>query len=175
MSDIETPFLPTACPHDCPSTCALEVERLAPDRIGRVRGAADNSYTAGVICEKVARYAERAHNPGRLTTPLRRKPDGSFEEIDWDTAIREVAAGFRRIQEEHGGESIFYYGGGGQGNHLPAAYSRSTRALLGSRYRSNALFFSSTIGLAFAKDFVSLVSRNHHQSREDETQVEQAF
>ena len=35
-------FLPSACPHDCPSTCALEIERLAPDRIGRVRGAAGN-------------------------------------------------------------------------------------------------------------------------------------
>ncbi|MGH8721329.1 MAG: hypothetical protein ACREU4_05060, partial [Burkholderiales bacterium] len=51
-------FLPSACPHDCPSTCALEVERLSPGRIGKVRGAKDNSYTAGVICAKVARYAE---------------------------------------------------------------------------------------------------------------------
>ncbi|MCZ6463354.1 MAG: molybdopterin-dependent oxidoreductase, partial [Proteobacteria bacterium] len=75
----------------------------------------------------------------RLTGPLRRRPDGSFEAIDWDTAIREVAERFAAIRDEHGGESIFYYGGGGQGNHLPAAYSRSTRAVLGSGYRSNAL------------------------------------
>ena len=40
----------TACPHDCPSTCALEVEVLDARRMGRVYGAADNSYTAGVIC-----------------------------------------------------------------------------------------------------------------------------
>ena len=33
-------------------------------RIGAVRGARDNSYTAGVICAKVARYAERIHHPG---------------------------------------------------------------------------------------------------------------
>ncbi|MBV5336131.1 molybdopterin oxidoreductase family protein, partial [bacterium] len=65
-------FLPTVCPHDCPSTCALEVERLSPTRIGKVRGAADNSYTAGVICAKVARYAERIHHPNRLTAPLLR-------------------------------------------------------------------------------------------------------
>ena len=49
----------SACPHDCPSTCALEVERLGEGLIGKVRGATDNSYTAGVICSKVARYAER--------------------------------------------------------------------------------------------------------------------
>jgi len=29
----------SACPHDCPSTCALDVEVLADGRIGRVRGA----------------------------------------------------------------------------------------------------------------------------------------
>ena len=47
----------TACPHDCPSTCALEVDVLDERTIGRVRGARDNSYTAGVICATVARYA----------------------------------------------------------------------------------------------------------------------
>ena len=49
----------SVCPHDCPSTCALEVEVLADARIGAVRGAPANSYTAGVICAKVARYTER--------------------------------------------------------------------------------------------------------------------
>src|SRR6478672_12424309 len=63
----------TACPHDCPSTCALEVEVLDARTIGRVYGARDNDYTAGVICAKVARYAERIHNPNRLVHPLRRK------------------------------------------------------------------------------------------------------
>jgi anaerobic selenocysteine-containing dehydrogenase len=62
----------SACPHDCPSTCALEVEVLDAHTIGRVRGAQDNDYTAGIICAKVARYAERAHHPDRLTTPLLR-------------------------------------------------------------------------------------------------------
>ena len=62
----------SACPHDCPSTCALEVEVFDNHTIGRVRGAEDNAYTAGVICAKVARYAERVHHPDRLLHPLRR-------------------------------------------------------------------------------------------------------
>jgi anaerobic selenocysteine-containing dehydrogenase len=66
-------------------------------------------------------------------------PDGSFEEIDWDTAIREVAARFAAVRDAHGGDSIFYYGGGGQGNHLPGAYGARTRAVLGSIHRSSAL------------------------------------
>ena len=60
----------SACPHDCPSTCALEVELLDSRTIGRVRGAKDNDYTAGVICAKVARYAEREHHEQRLLDPL---------------------------------------------------------------------------------------------------------
>ena len=42
----------SACPHDCPSTCALEVEVLDANTIGRVYGAADNSYTKGVISQR---------------------------------------------------------------------------------------------------------------------------
>ncbi|HEY9451684.1 MAG TPA: molybdopterin oxidoreductase family protein, partial [Bradyrhizobium sp.] len=56
----------SACPHDCPSTCALDVELIDERTIGRVRGSKDNDYTAGVICAKVARYAERQHHAERL-------------------------------------------------------------------------------------------------------------
>jgi anaerobic selenocysteine-containing dehydrogenase len=73
-----------------------------------------------------------------VTTPLRRRADGTFEPIDWPTAIREVAARLGAVRDAHGGASIFYYGGG-QGNHLPGAYATATRRALGSRYRSSAL------------------------------------
>ncbi len=106
------PFLHSACPHDCPSTCALEVERLAPDRIGRVRGAAANSYTAGVICSKVARYAERIHHPDRLTLPLRRtgeKGSDSFVPISWDAALDEVAEAFLTAEQRLGAATVWPY------------------------------------------------------------------
>ena len=48
-------------------------------------------------------------------------------------------AGFRRIADTYGGDKIFYYGGGGQGNHLGGAYSGAFLKALGSHYRSNAL------------------------------------
>ena len=97
----------SACPHDCPSTCALEVEKIDSHHIGRVRGAADNSYTAGVICSKVARYRERIHHPDRLTQPLRRrgeKSSGEFEPLSWDDALDEVAeallAGTKKTRDD---------------------------------------------------------------------------
>ncbi len=104
----------SACPHDCPSTCALEVERLDARTIGRVRGASDNTYTAGVICAKVARYAERVHHPDRLTTPLRRtgaKGEGreAFEPLSWDEALDEVAGALARATERYGSETVWPY------------------------------------------------------------------
>jgi anaerobic selenocysteine-containing dehydrogenase len=111
-------ILPSVCPHDCPSTCALEVERLDVHRIGRIRGAASNSYTAGVVCAKVARYAERQHHPERLRVPLRRIGDkgvgrAAFEEISWDAALDEVAEAFTKATQRHGSEAVwpYYYAG----------------------------------------------------------------
>src|SRR5207247_5559445 len=97
----------SACPHDCPSTCALEVELLDERTIGRVRGAEDNSYTAGVICAKVARYAERVHHPDRLTRPLLRKGaqgSGEFAPISWDDALDLVAETFQRAERRYGAD-----------------------------------------------------------------------
>ena len=62
----------STCPHDCPSACALDVEVIGGRSIGRVRGSKLQTYTAGVVCAKVARYAERQHHPARLSHPLRR-------------------------------------------------------------------------------------------------------
>ncbi len=107
-------WAPSVCPHDCPSTCALEVELLDARRIGKVRGRRDNPYTAGVICAKVARYAERAHHPERLTRPLRRVGDkgvgrAAFEEISWEAALDLVAEGLLRAEQRHGPEAVWPY------------------------------------------------------------------
>ena len=50
-----------------------------------------------------------------------------------------MAARFAAVRDTHGGEAIFYYGGGGQGNHLPGAYAARRAAALGSVHRSSAL------------------------------------
>ncbi len=110
VSKPETLF--SACPHDCPSTCALEVERLDAGTIGRVKGASANTYTAGVVCAKVARYAERIHHPDRLLRPMRRtgaKGDGAFAPISWDDALDEVAESLLRAEARYGSETVWPY------------------------------------------------------------------
>ncbi|MBA8838326.1 molybdopterin oxidoreductase family protein [Ochrobactrum sp. RH2CCR150] len=106
----------SACPHDCPSTCALDIELLDERTIGRVRGAKDNSYTAGVICAKVARYAERVHHPDRLKHPLVRsgaKGAGEWKQASWEAALDLIAERFLKAEAEYGSESVwpYYYAG----------------------------------------------------------------
>ncbi len=125
----------------CECNCGLEVQLGGEGNrhFTRIRGDKAHPASKGYACEKPHRLDYYQNGPDRITSPLRRKADGTFEEIDWDTAIREVAGRLAATRDEHGGESIFYFGGGGQGNHLPAAYSVATRRVLGSRYRSSAL------------------------------------
>jgi len=108
----------TVCPHDCPSACALAVERIDGNRIGRVHGAKGQSYTRGVVCAKVARYADRQHHPERLSVPLRRvggKGVGraAFVPISWNDALDEVAEHFTLAAQRHGPETVwpYYYAG----------------------------------------------------------------
>ena len=140
MSNATSDWTSTACIL-CECNCGIEVQLGGDDgrRIARVRGDDAHPISKGYACEKPSRLDFYQNGPHRLTRPLRRRSDGTFEEIDWDTAIREVAARFAAVRDAHGGESIFYYGGGGQGNHLPGAYGRSTKSALGIRYQASAL------------------------------------
>ena len=121
MSDVDEATRPieivkSACPHDCPSSCSLEVERLSPGRIGAIRGSSANTYTQGVVCAKVARYYERVHHPDRLRTPLRRvgeKGAGDFQPISWDDALAEVAEAFTRTEQTWGAQAVWPYHSGG--------------------------------------------------------------
>ncbi|MEM7303092.1 MAG: molybdopterin-dependent oxidoreductase, partial [Pseudomonadota bacterium] len=102
----------SACPHDCPSTCALDVEIVEDGTIGRLRGAKENTYTDGVICEKVARYAERLYHPNRLLKPQKRagaKGDGEWQDVGWDDALDEIANEFIKAEQTHGSETVWPY------------------------------------------------------------------
>jgi len=122
----------------CSVNCGIEV-KVDDGHIMKVRGDRAHPGSKGYACEKAQRLDHYQNGRHRLSTPLRRRPDGTFEEIDWDTAIREIAAKLVHVRDTYGGASIFYYGGGGQGNHLGGAYSGSVRKALGSIYTANAL------------------------------------
>ena len=131
----------SVCPHDCPSVCALDVEVIGGNRIGRVHGAADHPYTQGVVCAKVARYSERIHHPDRLTRPLRRVgPKGSaqFVPISWDEALDRVAEAFLKAERECGAESVWpYFYAGTMGLVMRDGIDRLTHVKRYSRFFGN--------------------------------------
>ena len=47
-----------------------------------------------------------AYSDERVTQPLRRKDDGTFEPIDWDTAFKEIGAKVQDIIAKNGPESL---------------------------------------------------------------------
>ncbi len=113
------------CAHDCPDMCSLLVE-VEGNRVLRVRGDAEQPYTAGFACAKVNRDAELVHSPERLTTPLRRtgpKGSGAFAPITWEAALDEIEARWKAVIAESGPLALLgwaYSAHQGQMNrHLP--------------------------------------------------------
>jgi len=123
---------------DAGSRKALDVEVIEGKRIGRVHGAPDQPYTAGVVCAKVARYAERIHHPDRLTHPLRRvgpKGSGQFAAVSWDEALDRVAEAFLKAEREHSAESVWpYFYAGTMGLVMRDGIERLTHAKRYSRF-----------------------------------------
>jgi anaerobic selenocysteine-containing dehydrogenase len=140
----------SVCPHDCPSVCALEVERSEDGRLGKVRGSERNPYTAGVVCAKVARYNERFHHPDRLSHPLRRKGErgsGEFERIGWDEALDEIAEALVRAEQRHGPETVWpYWYAGTMGLVNRDGINRLTHAKRYSRFKSTICVMLSDTG-----------------------------
>ncbi|MEM7339330.1 MAG: molybdopterin-dependent oxidoreductase [Actinomycetota bacterium] len=122
----------------CESNCGIEA-RVEDGHFTRIRGNKSHVGSKGYTCEKALRLDHYQNHRARLTSPMRRRPDGTYEEVDWATAIAEVAGRLAEIRDAHGGDKIFQYAGGGQGNHLGGTYGRAFQAALGVAYRSNAL------------------------------------
>src|SRR3954453_1834842 len=142
----------STCPHDCPSACALDVEVVEGRSIGRGRGSKKQTYTAGVVCAKVARYAERIHHPERLMYPLRRtgaKGSGQFARISWDEALDEIADRFNQAEREFGADSIWpYYYAGTMGLVMRDGLNRLTHVKKYSRFFQTICANGGGIGFA---------------------------
>jgi anaerobic selenocysteine-containing dehydrogenase len=142
----------STCPHDCPSACALDVEVIEGRSIGRVRGSRQQTYTAGVVCAKVARYAERIHHPERLIHPMRGtgpKGSGQFARISWDEALDEIGHRFNAAEREFGAESVWpYYYAGTMGLVMRDGLNRLTHVKKYSRFYSTICANVARVGFA---------------------------
>lgn len=115
----------------CSQNCGLRVD-VRDNEIVAVRADAESPITHGYSCNKAYSIGRYAKHDQRVTHPLRKRKDGSFERVSWEVALGEIAQrleAVRRISPK----AIGLIGIGGQANHMDAAYGLSFLTGLGSR------------------------------------------
>ncbi len=121
----------------CSHNCGIRVD-VKEGAIVDVRADESSPITHGYICNKAFGIEHYVRHGQRVEFPLRRRADGTFERISWETAIGEVAAKLSEIHGRHSPRSIGLVGIGGQGNHMDAPYGLGFLRGLGSRRWFNA-------------------------------------
>lgn len=102
----------------CEQLCGI-VADVADGEVVRVRGDILHPVSEGYICPKGAAMGQVQSDPDRVRHPLKRTPDGDFVEVDWDSALDDIASRLRRLSREYGPDSIAMYLGN------PSAFSLS--------------------------------------------------
>ncbi|MBS2024305.1 MAG: molybdopterin-dependent oxidoreductase [Deltaproteobacteria bacterium] len=102
------PTLTRTC-NVCEAMCGLLVT-TENGRITDIRGDKDNVLSRGHLCPKGPAMREVLEDPARLKRPMRRT-GSTWTELGWDEALDEAAARLRRVQEQHGKDSVGVYMG----------------------------------------------------------------
>ncbi len=92
----------------CEPACGLLAE-VDDGRLVSVRPDRDHPISKGFACSKGIATLDVHHDPDRLDHPIRRRPDGSWAEASWDTAMADIAGRLRSIVDRHGSNSLAAY------------------------------------------------------------------
>lgn len=107
---------PTFC-RICEPLCGM-IATVDDGRLVALRPDKDHPLSSGFACQKGIAFTEVVNDPDRVTTPLRRSPNG-FEPVTWDEALNDIAVRLSAIHRRHGSGAVGWY----MGN--PAAFSYS--------------------------------------------------
>ncbi|MET0988575.1 MAG: molybdopterin-dependent oxidoreductase [Steroidobacteraceae bacterium] len=97
----------------CSGMCGILMTIDENDRVLKVRGDPEHATSQGFVCIKGLQIEESYHGKTRLLRSLKNRGDGTFEEIDAEQALDEIAAKMRVIIDESGPGSVAVYRGGG--------------------------------------------------------------
>ena len=102
----------------CEQLCGI-VADISEGEVVRIRGDILHPVSDGYICPKGAMMGQVQSDPDRVRHPLKRAANSEFIEVDWDTALDDIAGRLRRLRREYGPDSIAMYLGN------PSAFSLS--------------------------------------------------
>src|SRR5436305_10043371 len=92
----------------CTAMCPIVVT-IEDGRAVEVHGDREAPLYEGYTCPKGRALPEVHANPNRLLHSLRRRPDGSHEQISSDEAIDEIADRLRDVVDRHGPSAVAMY------------------------------------------------------------------
>jgi len=107
----------------CHAACPVDVHidtSGGSERVVKVTGVDDDPIFNGYTCIKGRQLPDQIHDPARLRHAMRRRPDGTFEEVGSNEALDEVAAKLKAIIDEHGPRAIATYTGTGGYQNAPS-------------------------------------------------------
>jgi formate dehydrogenase len=94
----------------CEPLCGL-VATVADGEVTKLRPDPDHPLSAGFACPKGIAMTDVQNDPDRVLHPLRRNPDGGFEQVSWEAALDEIGSRLKAVIDEHGGHSVGWYMG----------------------------------------------------------------
>src|SRR5438067_1667287 len=92
----------------CTAMCPIVVT-IEDGRAVEVHGDRDAPLFEGYTCPKGRALPEIHANPNRLLHSLRRRPDGSHEQITSDDVVDEIADRLRDVVDRHGPNAVAIY------------------------------------------------------------------
>lgn len=92
----------------CEPLCGL-IATVEDGRLQSLRPDKDHPLSQGRACPKGIAFTDVQNDPDRVLNPLRREPDGSFTEVEWDEALSDIARRLKAVLDVHGGGSVGEY------------------------------------------------------------------
>lgn len=97
----------------CMGHCGVVVTVDENEHLVDIRGDHEDGQTLGFACFKGMKATESHNSPKRILKPLKRMPNGEFEEIALEQALDEIAERLGETIQKQGAEAVGGYKGGG--------------------------------------------------------------
>jgi len=90
---------------ECPAGCGIRV-RVREGRAVKVEGNPLHPVNQGTLCARGQASLHGLYNPDRIQHPLRKKADGTWEQISWEEAEEAIVAEIEKLIKAGKGNSI---------------------------------------------------------------------